>query len=52
MSKINIRYRLLRLVNMSDDLDHEGASNTIRNGIQFQGANVFILACANGRDPG
>ena len=46
MSKMNLRYRLLRLVNMSDDLDREGASNSIRNGIQFQGANVFILACA------
>ena len=46
MSKINIRYRLLRLVNMSDDLDREGASSSIRSGIQFQGANVFILACA------
>ena len=44
--KKNIRFRLLRLVNMSDDLDYEGASNSIRNGIQFQGANVFILACA------
>lgn len=43
---MNIKYRLLRLVNMSDDLDHVGASNSIRNGIQFQGANVFILACA------
>ena len=46
MSKINIRYRLLRLVNMSDDLDREGASSSIRSGIQFQGANVLILACA------
>ena len=46
MAKMNIKYRFLRLVNMSDDLDHVGASNSIRNGIQFQGANVFILACA------
>jgi uncharacterized hydrophobic protein (TIGR00271 family) len=31
---------------MSDDLDREGASVSIRNGIHFHGANVFILACA------
>ena len=43
---MNVRLRLLRLVNMSDDLDYEGANNSIRNGIRFQGANVFILACA------
>lgn len=46
MSKTNIRHRLLKLVNMSDDLDREGASDSIRSGIRFQGANVFILACA------
>lgn len=31
---------------MSDDLDREGAAANIRSGIRFQGANVFILACA------
>ena len=38
--------RFRRLVNMSDDLDRNGASESIRNGIHFRGANVFILACA------
>lgn len=46
MSNKSMKFRLLRLVNMSDDLDREGASVSIRNGIHFRGANVFILACA------
>lgn len=46
MANRSFKHRLLRLVNMSDDLDREGASVSIRNGIHFRGANVFILACA------
>ena len=41
-----LKKRFRRLVNMSDDLDRDGASESIRNGIHFRGANVFILACA------
>ncbi|MCR5064197.1 MAG: DUF389 domain-containing protein [Bacteroidales bacterium] len=46
MAKRSIRKRLFQLVDMSDDLDREGASVSIRKGIHFRGANVFILACA------
>lgn len=46
MTKKKLRYQLSRLVSMADDLDREGASESIRNGIHFRGANVFILACA------
>ena len=46
MSQKGFKFRLLRLVNMSDDLDREGAADNIRSGIRFQGANVFILICA------
>lgn len=46
MANRSFKHRVLRLVNMSDDLDREGASVSIRNGIHFRGANVFILACA------
>ena len=46
MSQKSFKFRLLRLVNMSDDLDREGAAANIRSGIRFQGANVFILTCA------
>ena len=46
MSKKGVKYHFLKLVNMSDDIDHEGTSAAIRSGIRFQGANVFILACA------
>ena len=45
MSQKSFKFRLLRLVNMSDDLDREGAAANIRSGIRFQGANVFILTC-------
>lgn len=37
---------LKRLVNMSDHIDQEAASQTIRENIYFRGPNVFILACA------
>lgn len=42
----SLKYKIRRLVNMTDDLDREGASQAIRNNIRFQGANVFILVCA------
>ena len=31
---------------MSEDLDVESASESIKKNIHFRGANVFILACA------
>ena len=34
------------IVNMSEDLDVEAASESIKKNIHFRGANVFILACA------
>ena len=46
MEHKGLKYKVLRLVNMTDDLDREGASQAIRNNIRFQGANVFILVCA------
>ena len=46
METRSFKKRFRRLVNMSDDLDRDGASESIRNGIHFRGANVFILACA------
>ena len=33
-------------VNLSEDVDHSGASLSIRKNIAFRGHNVFILACA------
>ena len=33
-------------VNLSEDVDHSGASLSIRKNISFKGHNVFILACA------
>ena len=33
-------------VNMSEDIDHGGASLSIRKNIAYKGPNVFILACA------
>ena len=33
-------------VNLSEDVDHSGASLSIRKNIAFKGHNVFILACA------
>lgn len=42
----SLKYKIRRLVNMTDDLDREDASQAIRNNIRFQGANVFILVCA------
>lgn len=46
METKSFKKRFRRIVNMSDDLDRDGASESIRNGIHFRGANVFILACA------
>ena len=46
MASKTLKQRLRRLVNMADDLDREGADLSIRGGVRFRGANVFILACA------
>lgn len=37
---------LRSLLNMSDHVDYEGASLSIRKNISFKGPNVIILACA------
>lgn len=37
---------LRSLVHLSDEIDYENASASIRKGIAFRGTNVFILACA------
>ena len=34
------------LINLSDEIDYENASSSIRKNIAFRGTNVFILACA------
>ena len=40
------RIHFRHLVNMTDELDREGAAESIRSNIHFEGMNVFILACA------
>ena len=37
---------LRSIIHLSDEIDYENASNSIRKGIAFKGTNVFILACA------
>ena len=37
---------LRTLVRISDEMDYENASTSIRKSIAFKGTNVFILACA------
>ncbi len=37
---------LKSLIHISDEIDYENASNSIRKNIAFKGTNVFILACA------
>ena len=37
---------LKRLVHLSDEIDYENASASIRKNIAFRGTNVYILACA------
>ena len=37
---------LEKLINLSDEIDYENASISIRKNIAFKGTNVFILACA------
>ena len=37
---------LRTLVRISDEMDYENASTSIRKNIAFKGTNVFILACA------
>ena len=46
MAARSFKFRLNKIVNMDDDLDREGASRSIRGGVPFRGANVFILSCA------
>lgn len=43
---VKIFHQLKDLVNMSDQIDIESASISIKKGIFFKGQNVFILACA------
>ena len=40
-----LRY-LRALIHLSDEIDYENASASIRKNIAFRGTNVFILACA------
>lgn len=46
----NFFQRLLRylqsIIHLSDEIDYENASASIRKNIAFKGTNVFILACA------
>ena len=46
----NIFHRVLIylkfLIHLSDEIDYENASSSIRKNIAFRGTNVFILACA------
>ena len=46
----NIFQRTLRylkvLIHLSEEIDYENASTSIRKNIAFKGTNVFILACA------
>ena len=44
--EVKIFQQLKDLVNMSDQIDIESASISIKKGIFFKGQNVFILACA------
>ena len=37
---------LKSLIHISDEIDYENASTSIRKNIAFKGTNVFILACA------
>ena len=37
---------LRSLIHLSDEIDYENASTSIRKNIAFRGTNVFILACA------
>ena len=37
---------LKKLIHLSDEIDYENASTSIRKNIAFKGTNVFILACA------
>ena len=46
----NLFHRILSylrsLIHLSDEIDYENASTSIRKNIAFRGTNVFILACA------
>ena len=37
---------LKSIIHLSDEIDYENASTSIRKNISFQGTNVFILVCA------
>ena len=37
---------LKSIIHLSDEIDYENASTSIRKNITFKGTNVFILACA------
>ena len=37
---------LRSIIHLSDEIDYENASISIRKNIAFRGTNVFILACA------
>ena len=47
----NILRRILiylkSLIHLSDEIDYENASASIRKNIAFKGTNVFILACVS-----
>ena len=42
----NILIYLRSIIHISDEIDYENASASIRKNISFKGTNVFILACA------
>ncbi len=42
----NVLIYLKSLIHISDEIDYENASASIRKNIAFRGTNVFILACA------
>ena len=50
MKNTNFFHRALvylkSLIHLSDEIDYENASASIRKNIAFKGTNVFILACA------
>ena len=43
---LRILVYLKSLIHLSDEIDYENASASIRKNIAFKGTNVFILACA------
>ena len=43
---LRILIYLRSIIHLSDEIDYENASTSIRKNIAFRGTNVFILACA------